>query len=382
MIAEGTRTDPPGRRETMNQTTKPMKIAVAMSGGVDSSTVAALLKEQGHEVLGITMTLFDRGYDAERPDDARLVADFLGIPHHRVDFSAEFARLIVADFRSQYDRGETPNPCVRCNRFVKFGLLLDAAHKLGADVLATGHYVRTTTDAAGVHHLRKAACAAKDQSYFLYTLTQPQLARVLFPLGDLASKDEVRRLAAAFGLPVAAKGDSQEICFVPGDDYIAFLEEAPGFAPRPGEIIHVDGTVVGRHHGIHRYTVGQRRGLGVAWRAPLYVVALDPRRNAVIVGEQELLFAAGLVAAEASWTVAPPAAEFAADCKIRYRHQPVPCRVRLLADDRLAVRFATPQKSVTPGQAVVFYRDDEVLGGGRIVAPLRGEEGADAAEDQ
>jgi len=345
-------------------------IAVAMSGGVDSSVTAALLKKQGHEVIGITMRLFaprSQG-SGTAGHDAAVVAQHLGIPHHLVDFEPEFRDLIINDFIAEYRCGHTPNPCVRCNRFVKFGLLLEKARELGADLLATGHYVRKTTDPDGTCHLRMASCRAKDQSYFLYTLTQERLQWVLFPLGEIESKDEVRRLAREFGLPVADKGDSQEVCFIPDDDYVAFLEESGAVGGSPGNIIHVSGKVLGRHQGTHRYTIGQRKGLGIAWSEPLYVVGIDMEQNAVMVAEAPQVYAAGLRAMDVSWIITPPAAEFSAACKIRYRHQPVSCRVRLLADNHCEVSFDEPQKAVTPGQAVVLYQGDEVLGGGRIVA--------------
>lgn len=348
------------------------KIAVAMSGGVDSSTVAALLKEQGAEVIGINMKLFEREEDPQAVGDAELVARHLGIEFHQVRLEQEFARLIVDDFRAQYFGGRTPNPCVRCNRFVKFGLLLDKALELGADLLATGHYLRTRQDADGLWHLLKATFLAKDQSYFLYTLTQRELCRVVFPLGEMASKDEVRRLAAGFGLPVAQKGDSQEICFIPGDDYVAFLEkDAPEGCGR-GVIVHLDGTVLGEHNGAHRYTIGQRRGLGIAWKEPLYVVAIDAERGRVVVGEVAGLYAAGLTVSDLNWIIAPQGSTFETTCKIRYRQQPVPCSVTLLGGGCGEIRFSEPRKSVTPGQSVVFYGDDELLGGGLIASALQG----------
>lgn len=350
-----------------------MKVAVAMSGGVDSSVTAALLKQQGHEVIGITMRLFAPRSNGpgSAGHDAAVVAMHLGIPHHLVDFEPQFNELIIADFINEYRCGHTPNPCVRCNRFVKFGLLLDKATELGADWLATGHYVRKGVDPDGLCHLRTAACIRKDQSYFLYTLTQERLKRLVFPLGELESKDEVRRLARELGLPVAEKGDSQEICFIPDDDYVAFLEGSGALTGAPGDIIHVgSGRVLGRHQGTHRYTIGQRKGLGVAWSEPLYVVGIDTGRNLLLVGEEPEVFALGLRAAEVSWIVAPGTGEFGATCKIRYRHKPVGCRVKLLEGGCCEVRFAEPQKAVAPGQALVVYQGDEVLGGGRIVGPL------------
>jgi len=349
-----------------------MKIAVAMSGGVDSSVTAALLKQQGHEVVGITMRLFEpcTTGSGSAAHDAAVVAAHLGISHHVLDLEAEFRQLIINDFIAEYGCGHTPNPCIRCNRYIKFGLLLDKARELGADLLATGHYVRKTVDPDGLCHLRMARNLPKDQSYFLYTLTQERLSRLLFPLGEVESKDEVRRLAREFGLPVAEKGDSQEVCFIPGDDYITFLEESAGLADTQGEIVHLDGTVLGRHGGTHRYTIGQRKGLGIAWKEPLYVVAIETGSNRVVVAEQQHVLAPGLLAEEVSWIQPPADGEFDSTCKIRYRHQPVDCRVRVLEDGGCEVRFSQPQKAVTPGQSVVFYRGDEVLGGGRIVSAI------------
>ena len=348
------------------------KIAVAMSGGVDSSTVAALLQQQGAQVIGINMKLFERaGEEPGAKGDAEIVADFLGIPFHQIRLEEEFARLIMDDFRAQYFGGETPNPCVRCNRFVKFGLLLDRALELGADFLATGHYVRTEQGADGLWHLLKAGYLAKDQSYFLYTLTQRQLSRVVFPLGEMPSKDEVRRLANEFGLPVAQKSESQEICFIPNDDYVGFLEQDPQLIGSPGEIVHLNGSVLGRHSGTHRYTVGQRRGLGIAWKEPLYVVAIDAAGSRITVGEVDGLYAPGLQVSDLNWIVPPEGERIEASCKIRYRQQPVECSVTVLAEGRGEISFSEPQKSVTPGQSVVFYRGEELLGGGRITAALK-----------
>lgn len=350
-----------------------MKIAVAMSGGVDSSVTAALLKQQGYDVIGITMRLFAPRITGagSAVHDAASVAQHLGIPHHVADFEQDFSRLIISDFISEYRCGHTPNPCVRCNRHIKFGLLLDKALELGADLLATGHYVRNTVDLNGICHLRTALNIRKDQSYFLYTLTQDQLQQLIFPLGEMGSKDEVRRLARDFGLPVSEKSDSQEICFIPNDDYVAFLEGSGEPLMPVGDIIHIDGRTVGRHQGTHRYTIGQRKGLGIAWSEPLYVTGIDAERGVVFVGESRHVLASGLQAEEVSWIIAPEVKEFTGTCKIRYRHQPVGCRVLLAAEGNCEVHFDEPQKAVTPGQALVFYRNDEVLGGGRIVAALR-----------
>lgn len=350
-----------------------MKIAVAMSGGVDSSVTAALLHQQGHEVIGITMRLFSSCLTGtgSAAHDAGVVAEHLGIPHHVVDFEPEFRELIIDDFIREYGCGQTPNPCVRCNRFIKFGLLLEKAGELGAEYLATGHYVRNQVDPDGTCHLMMARNIHKDQSYFLFTLTQERLKQLRFPLGDIESKDEVRRLAREFGLPVAEKSDSQEVCFIPGDDYVAFLEGSGALSCTPGEIVHLSGRVIGRHQGTHRYTIGQRKGLGIAWKEPLYVVALDTPQNRVVVAEQQHVFSAGLLAEDVSWIQQPLESEFGSTCKIRYRHQPVGCRVRMLENGGCEVRFDEQQKAVTPGQSIVFYQGSEVVGGGRILSAIR-----------
>jgi tRNA-specific 2-thiouridylase len=347
-----------------------MKIAVAMSGGVDSSVTAALLKQQGHDIIGITMRLFASCATGTGTavHDARVVAEHLGIPHYVADFEPEFRELIINDFVREYGCGQTPNPCVRCNRYIKFGLLLEKARELGADRLATGHYVQKGLDPDGTCHLLMASNIHKDQSYFLYTLTQERLRQLIFPLGSIESKDEVRRLARDFGLPVAEKSDSQEVCFIPGDDYVAFLEGNGAVTGTPGEIVHLDGQVIGKHQGTHRYTIGQRKGLGIAWSEPLYVVSIDSEQNRVVVAEQQHVFAGGLVAADVSWVQQPLEREFNCTCKIRYRHQPVGCHVRLRENGECEVRFDEQQKAVTPGQSVVFYHGNEVVGGSRILA--------------
>jgi tRNA-specific 2-thiouridylase len=340
---------------------------VAMSGGVDSSVTAALLLHEGYRVTGITMRLFDpdplAASDLVR--EARAVADFLGITHVVADFRHQFRQQVVDPFVADYRAGRTPNPCARCNRFIKFGLLLDEALRLGGDFLATGHYARIAQDREGLWHLRKGADAGKDQSYFLFSLGQCELSRVRFPLGEMA-KEEVRQLARRFNLPCAAAGESQEICFVPDDDYVAFLEKEGVEDGLAGDIVHVDGTVLGRHGGIHRYTVGQRRGLGIAWPEPLYVVNVDARERRVVVGERQFLDRPSLVASGVNWIVPPAGEEVEVHCKIRYRQAPVPCTVVSMPEKKVEVRFAAPERGVTPGQVVAFYRGDELLGGGWI----------------
>jgi tRNA-specific 2-thiouridylase len=350
-------------------------VVIAMSGGVDSSVSAALLKAQGYRVTGVSLQLYDpmptepgtRMKTCCALDDvldAGRVAKRLGIPFEVIDLRAEFKALVIDYFIAEYAAGRTPNPCIRCNDLIKFELLLQKAKEMGADFLATGHYARTEVDGEGREWLLTGLDPAKDQSYFLFMLTQEQLRHLLFPVGSL-EKPRVRQLAAEFDLPVAQKHESQEICFIPDNDYVGFLE-SHGVVGKPGEIVTGEGDVVGRHFGLHRYTVGQRRGLGVAWSHPLHVVALDTELNRVVTGGRDELLRQVLVAGNATWSTLPESAEFRATCRIRYRHRPAPCRVVMLAENRFEVHFDYPQTSVTPGQAAVLYQGERVLGGGWI----------------
>lgn len=359
----------------MNELNEHKRVVIAMSGGVDSSVSAALLKDQGYDVVGVSLQLYDpvardpscRSKTCCSLDDvldAGRVAKKLGIPFEVIDMRAEFKEQVIDYFIAEYAAGRTPNPCIRCNDLIKFDLLLKKAKGMGADLLATGHYARISEDANGSKRLMTGLDPKKDQSYFLFTLTQEQLQHVVFPVGML-EKPDVRKLAAEYNLPVAQKHESQEICFIPDNDYVKFLE-SHGVAQKPGDIVTGDGTVVGRHSGVHRYTVGQRKGLGVAWKHPLHVSIIDKEMNRVVVGERDELETSSLTAARATWSTTPTAAEFRAACRIRYRHKPAPCRVVMLADGRFEVHFDTPQTSVTPGQAAVLYDGERVLGGGWI----------------
>ncbi len=334
-----------------------------MSGGVDSSVTAALLKAAGHNVFGITMRLWEGASAAVA--DAERVAAHLGIEHHVASFEACFDSQIMGYFAAEYVSGRTPNPCARCNQLIKFGALLARAKELGAEQLATGHYARIALGDDGGFHLLKAVNIPKDQSYFLFSLQRQQLEQILFPLGDMVDKRDVRRLAAEMGITVAEKSDSQDICFIPDGDYAAFLARR-GVESLPGDFILGDGTVVGRHKGIHCYTVGQRRGMGIAWSEPLYVVRIDPAANSVVVGVEAELYRTSLTISRCNW-LQPQAVEAGElQCKLRYRHKQASCQVTVLAGDRAEIRFQAAEKGVTPGQVAVLYRGDEVIGGGWI----------------
>jgi tRNA-specific 2-thiouridylase len=353
-------------------------VLVAMSGGVDSSVAACLLKEQGYDVLGSHMKLVhladgvDHGCCGPTArTDARAVGEIAGFEVEVVDMSEVFEETVLADFFAEHQAGRTPNPCARCNEHIKFGAFLTRADALGIDFVATGHYVRTSRDDAGRWRLRRGLDAGKDQSYMLHTLGQRELARSLFPVGAMP-KAETRRHAERLGLPVAHKPDSQEVCFVPGADHAAFLENYVPRLVREGEIVDPDGRVLGHHAGSFRFTIGQRRGLGVSTGERTYVMDVDAAANRVVVGPGELLARRGLEADRAHWVAhGPPAAgPFEAEVRLRYRGEPVPA-VLLPARDRLRVEFRAPQRGVAPGQSVVAYRGDEVLGGARIVAAIR-----------
>ena len=337
------------------------KVAVAMSGGVDSSLTAALLLEQGFDVCGVTMLLDDD----KNFLDAQKVCKHLGISHHVVDFREDFRKSVVNYFVAEYLRGHTPNPCVRCNREIKFDKLFDFAIKLGANFLSTGHYARIIFE-DGRFKLKRAVDAHKDQSYVLYSLTPDKLAKIILPLGEF-DKATTRQLAAEKNLPVAEKPDSQEICFVPDDDYKNFIaERAPeAQALQTGNIVDLDGKILGTHHGVANYTIGQRKGMGIAAPQPLYVTRLDVAKRQVIVGTSDKLFTATLTAGDVHWIYKPTLPQ-SLHAKIRYGSRVAKCTV-VEDGNFLHVTFDEPQRAVTPGQSIVFYDGDEVLGGAIIL---------------
>ena len=355
-----------------------MRIVVAMSGGVDSSVAAALLAERGHDVVGLSMQLYDQSEgqtsfgsccSIDDLHDARRVAAALNIPHYILNFERQFDEQVVANFVSEYASGRTPLPCAHCNSDLKFATLAERAHGFGADAVATGHYARVEHDAAsGRYRLKRGVDPAKDQSYFLFSLTQDQLAHAVFPVGDL-QKHGVRDYARRRQLPVADKPDSKEICFIPDNDYRAFVTKYLPEAEREGVIVDEDGRVVGGHRGIHRFTVGQRKGLGLASTpagVPMYVLALRPAEQEVVVGPKASLERATLTASGVNWLLDEPWAPRCVAVQIRHRHQPAQAFVRSLGDAHAEVVFDAPQLAVTHGQAVVFYDADTVVGGGWI----------------
>lgn len=369
------------------RTATPATVAVAMSGGVDSSTVAAMMHRAGTPVVGLTMQLWNQrrlpqlvpggethGRCCSLDDvyDARRVAEHLGFPFYVVNFEEKFEETVVQPFVNDYLQARTPIPCSLCNNHVKFDQLLVTARQIGAERIATGHYARIRQNpGTGRFALLRARDEAKDQSYFLFGLTQEQMARTLFPLGDM-TKDEVRALARDFALPVAAKPDSQEICFVPNGNYVRFIEAYLGEAGRDvprtlGEIVSTTGEVLGEHDGVHNFTIGQRKGLGIATGRAMFVVELDRQRNRVVVGDEHDLRQDTCEVHRVNWVSIPrPLAAVECHVKIRNRHEAAPAVLTPVDETTVSVRFLAPQRAITPGQAAVFYGGDAVLGGGWI----------------
>jgi tRNA-uridine 2-sulfurtransferase len=341
-----------------------MKIAVAMSGGVDSSVTAALLKKEGYDVFGLTMLVTP---SEEAAAAAREAAAILGIPHYIIDFRDLFTKQIISEFCRQYSTGRTPNPCVNCNRMIKFGALQEKARESGAEVMATGHYAiieKRSTD--GRFLLRKGIDRTRDQSYFLYKMTQLQLATAIFPLGN-QYKNSVRKIASEIGLPAVKRKESREICFIPDNDYSRFLRENLTVEIPAGQIIDKQGNVLGQHNGIINYTIGQRKGLGISSKEPLYVVGIDGQSNTVIVGGKQDVYASEFIVNDLNWIAMEELSEpRALKARIRYLHTEAEAVIRPLVRDKVNVKLAEPQMAITPGQAAVFYDGDMVVGGGTI----------------
>jgi len=353
------------------------RVLCAMSGGVDSSVAALLLKHQGYEVIGVSMKLADTPSDPAAKttgccsvkdfNDARAVCDGLGIPFYAMNFKDAFREKVMNPFVSEYLKGRTPNPCVLCNQDIKFDAFLAKAQELSAEAVATGHYARIEKDpSSGRYSLLKGSDPAKDQSYFLFSLGQKELSRILFPVGGM-KKSEVRGIAREHGLKTQDKAESQEICFVPDGQPGCFIERfAPEKVSAGGDFVDEEGKVLGRHEGIHHYTIGQRRGTQVSMGRRFYVSAIDAESGRIVLGEDGGLYKNGLIARNVTWSGERPGEGAQIQAKIRYRHDPAPCRLRFTDEGEVEASFETPQRAVTPGQAVVFYAEEKVLGGGWI----------------
>ena len=355
------------------------KVVVGMSGGVDSSVAAYLLKKQGYDVIGVTMQIWqdEDEFTQEKNggccglsavDDARRVADRLEIPYYVMNFKQEFKKNVMDYFTAEYLKGRTPNPCIACNRYVKWEALLDRSLAIGADYIATGHYARVEQRPNGRYAIKNSVTAEKDQTYALYNLTQAQLSRTLMPVGDY-HKDEIRQIAEEIGLMVAHKKDSMEICFIPDDDYAGFIDKECGkLVPPPGNFVSTDGKILGRHKGITHYTVGQRKGLGIALGYPVFVTEIRPETNEVVLGSNEDVFTTELYADHVNFMSIPDIeGEVKLKAKIRYSHSGNMCKVTRTGEDQIHCVFEEPVRAVTPGQAVVLYDGDYVAGGGIII---------------
>ena len=353
-------------------------VMLGMSGGVDSSAAAALLLRQGYEVVGVTLQIWPDKAEERRKteggccslsavDDARRVADRLGVPYYVLNFKDIFRREVIDYFNREYLGGRTPNPCIACNRHIKFEAMLNKAVSMGMDYIATGHYARTGFDgASGRYLLKKSVTAAKDQTYALYTMTQEQLSRTIFPIGDY-TKDRVRELARESGLSVASKPDSQEICFVEDNNYGRYISENTNAGIKDGWFTDRKGNRLGRHRGIIHYTVGQRKGLGISFGKPVFVVEIRPEDNTVVLGDETEVFSSSLVASDLNFISIPALTdEMQVTAKIRYSAKEAEAVIRPLKDGRAGVWFAEPQRAITPGQSVVFYDGDVIVGGGVI----------------
>lgn len=347
------------------------KVLLGMSGGVDSSVAAVLLQEAGYEVIGATLRLWDDGKcgNTKSEQDAKLVCDALGITLHIIDFKQEFNKCVIQKFIEEYKVCRTPNPCIECNKYLKFGLMYEKAKELGCDYIATGHYAKTEySEKYKQYVLKKSNAGYKDQSYVLYNLPRQMVDKVLFPLSDFENKEEIRKIAKEHNLPVATKPDSEDICFIPDGDYKKFLEENSNLKAKPGNIVNDEGKVLGKHSGLYKYTIGQRKGLGIANPVPLFVKGYNPETNELIVGEEKDIFTKEAIADKINLILIDKITEsMKVKAKIRYAAKEANCEIFPAEDGKIKVVFDEPQRAITPGQSIVFYIDDIVLGGGKIM---------------
>lgn len=344
------------------------RVLLGMSGGVDSSVAAILLKEQGYEVIGVTMHLFENNTNSSITKDAKKVCDYLEIPHYDISFNGEFKKYVIDDFICQYKNCRTPNPCIECNKYLKFGAMYEKAKELGCDFIATGHYAKIEYDEKYDRRvLKKSEAGKKDQSYVLYNITSELLDKVLFPLGNFKNKEEIREIARKYNLLVASKPDSEDICFIPDGDYKKFLEENSDIKAKQGNVINREGKILGIHNGIYRYTIGQRKGLGISNPVPLFVVGFDQNKNEVIVGEEHELYTKEFWVEDYNFILFDKLEdELAVEVKTRYTAKANKAKI-MCENDKIKVVFDEPQRAVTPGQSAVFYDGDVVLGGGKII---------------
>ncbi len=360
-----------------NQKDAKPKVVVGMSGGVDSSVAAYLLEEQGYDVIGLTMQIWQKDTEEDRDggccglsavDDARRVCQKLDIPHYVMNFRDDFKKHVIDYFLEEYQNARTPNPCIACNRYVKWESMLQKSLQIGADYIATGHYARVIKDEdTGRYTLKQSKTLAKDQTYALYNLSQYQLEHTLMPLGDY-TKDEVREIAKKIGLAVATKPDSQEICFVPDNDYASYIEKETGKKPKKGNFITKKGSVIGQHKGIIHYTIGQRKGLGLSLGKPVFVTKINPDDHTVVIGDHEDLMTHTVYANQLNFMPFEKLeGTLKCSAKIRYSHKAAPCTIKMAGEDMVLCEFEDKQRAITPGQALVFYDGDRVIGGGTII---------------